>query len=131
MTTVYLAGPINGCTDDEAHGWRQGFMARFEEFYECYGFLDPMVRDYRGREDECVAEIVEGDKDDIDGCDIFLAYCWQVSWGTAMEIYHAWQLAKRVILVVPEGHRISPWLRYHSTAIVHTLDEAAEVIRAL
>lgn len=50
MTTIYLAGPINGCNDDEAH--RSG---------------------------------------------------------------------KRVVLVIPEGTRISPWLRYHSHAIVSDL----------
>jgi hypothetical protein len=121
MTTIYLAGPINGCIDDEAHGWRQGFM----DSLSGYKFLDPMVRDYRGREDECVPEIVEGDKADIEACDVFLAYCWQVSWGTAMEIFYAHQLGRRVVLVVPEGARISPWLRYHSHAIYKTLAAAA------
>ena len=24
--TIYLAGPILGCTDEETNGWRQGFM---------------------------------------------------------------------------------------------------------
>lgn len=133
MTTVYLAGPINGCTDDEANGWRQGFM---ESLAGCK-FLDPMVRDYRGREDECVGEIVEGDKADIDACDIFLAYCWQVSWGTAMEIYYAWERwgypqgrkpKKHIILVVPEGSRISPWLRHHSDLIIPTLADARQAI---
>lgn len=131
MTTVYLAGPINGCTDDEANGWRQGFMESLPGF----DFLDPMRRDYRGREDECVDEIVEGDKQDIDNCDVFLAYCWQVSWGTAMEIYYAWRgegrrlPGPRIVLVIPEGQRISPWLRYHSDVIVPTLAQAAELIR--
>ena len=120
MTTVYLAGPINGCNDDEANGWRQGVMDRHPD----HTFLDPMVRDYRGREDECVDEIVEGDKADIAKCDIFLAYCWQVSWGTGMEIHLAHQGGKRVIVVVPAGDRVSPWLRYHSEVVVTTLAEA-------
>lgn len=124
MTTVYLAGPINGCTDDEANGWRQGFMERLPED----DFLDPMVRDYRGQEDECVVEIVEGDKADIDQCDIFLAYCWQTSWGTGMEILYAWETGKHVMLVIPEGTRVSPWQRYHSHQIVWTLAEAAAVL---
>lgn len=120
---VYLAGPINGCNDDEANGWRQGFMARLPHLE----FRDPMVRDYRGREDECVAEIVQGDIADIDECDTFLAYCWQVSWGTAMEIFYAYRAGKRVILVVPEGARVSPWLRYHSHYIVSNLAAAGAI----
>lgn len=125
MTTLYLAGPINGCTDDEANGWRQGFM----DSLPGYKFLDPMVRDYRGKEDESVNEIVEGDKSDIEACDVFLAYCWQVSWGTAMEILYAHQVGKRVVLVIPEGARISPWLRYHSHAIYSTLAGASGEFR--
>lgn len=143
--TVYLAGPINGCTDDEANGWRQGFIDRHN--YRCWDcqrqsgqfhqaictvgegyirrveFLDPMRRDYRGKEDESVDEIVELDIKDIDECDVFLAYCWQVSWGTAMEIFYAYNAGKWVIVVIPEGQRISPWLRYHSHQIFSTLDE--------
>jgi nucleoside 2-deoxyribosyltransferase len=124
VTTVYLAGPINGCTDDEAHGWRQSFVNSLPDLQ----FLDPMVRDYRGREDESVAEIVEGDKSNIEACDVFLAYCWQVSWGTAMEIFYAHALGKRVVLVVPEDARVSPWLRYHADAIVSTFVDAAHQI---
>jgi nucleoside 2-deoxyribosyltransferase len=126
MTTIYLAGPINGCTDEEAHGWRGSFMALLPGF----AFLDPMARDYRGREEECVPTIVEGDKADIDACDIFFAYCWQVSWGTGMEILYAAERGKAGILVVPRGVRISPWLRYHSRLIVPTLRDAADAIRS-
>lgn len=121
---VYLAGPINGCTDEEAHGWRDGFMASLPDLK----FLDPMVRDYRGREDESVNEIVESDIEDINECDVFLAYCWQISWGTGMEVFYAYRTGKRVILVVPEGERISPWLRYHSHDIVPTLAVAAVLL---
>lgn len=46
MTTVYLGGPINGCTDSEANGWRQGFM---DSLAGCK-FLDPMV---------CLAQIFD------------------------------------------------------------------------
>lgn len=119
MSTVYLAGPIAGCNDEEASGWRQGFV----EAHPAHEFLDPMRRDYRGKEDDNVNDIVELDIEDIDTADIFLAYCWQVSWGTAMEIFYAYTSGKRVILVVPEGVRVSPWLRYHSDEIYKSLDD--------
>ena len=134
MTTIYLGGPIAGCLDEEASGWRNQFMADLPTF----SFKDPMVRDYRGIEDESVNEIVELDKEDIDQSDIVLAYCWQVSVGTSMEVYYAWDLrfdglgegpGPFVLLVIPEGTRISPWLRYHSDAIVTTLEEAQILIK--
>jgi nucleoside 2-deoxyribosyltransferase len=127
VTTVYLAGPINGCNDEEANGWRQNFMQHFPMSVE---FLDPMVRDYRGREDDCYEEIVHLDLLDIEKCNVFLAYCWQASWGTAMEIRLAYELGCTVVVVVPEGERISPWLRYHADTIVTTLTEAAHWIAA-
>ena len=121
---VYLCGPINGCTDDEAVTWRELVKQRIGED-SC---IDPMRRDYRGREDECVDEIVELDKVDIECSDVVLANCWQVSWGTAMEILYAYEFTKaRVIAVVPEGTRVSPWLRYHAT-VVHSLDEALMIL---
>jgi hypothetical protein len=126
---TYLGGPINGCTDDEANGWREGFKTRPELAH--VDFVDPMERDYRGREDDCVNEIVELDKRDIDSVDILLAYAWQPSPGTHMEIMYGYCQAPNsplVLLVMPEHMRISPWLRYHSHKIVHTLDEAADLI---
>lgn len=119
MTTVYLAGPINGCTDDEANTWRdQVKLALGVE-----NTLDPMRRDYRGIEDESVREIVEGDLEDIINSDIMLANCWQVSWGTAMEIFYANEIGKAVIAVLPPDARVSPWLRWHAE-VVHSLDDA-------
>lgn len=119
----YLAGPINGCTDDEANNWRDIVKQRLGAEH-C---LDPMRRDYRGNEDQSVAEIVRGDLDDIAAADLILANCWQVSWGTAMEIYHAHTISKGVIAVLPPGGLVSPWLRHHA-AVVHSLDEALALI---
>lgn len=123
---VYLAGPINGCTDDEAINWRQAVKDRLG-VYNC---IDPMRRDYRGKEAGNEDEIVEKDKLDIFCSDMMLANCWQVSWGTAMEIYYARDLLIPVHAVVPPDARVSPWLTYH--ARVHrSLDSALESIEYL
>lgn len=121
---VYLAGPINGCTDDEANNWRDVVKDKVG----ADNCLDPMRRDYRGIEDQSVNEIVIGDLTDINDSDVMLANCWQVSWGTAMEIHYAHGNGLRVIVIIPEGTRISPWLRYHSDAIVHNIDEALALL---
>jgi nucleoside 2-deoxyribosyltransferase len=111
---VYLGGPINGCTDDEAHGWRDDV----KQLLEAHGFewLDPMDRDYRGREMEpgIAAEIVELDKQDIDTCDVLLMNCPKPSVGTSMEILYGWLGGKQVYAVTPPGSIPSPWLVYHA-----------------
>lgn len=117
---VYLAGPINGCTDEEAHGWRDELKPLLEA--AGHEWVDPMRRDYRGREMEpgIAKEIVEGDILDIIDCDAVLAMCPKPSVGTSMEIFFAHrELALPVVVVVPDdGRDPSPWLVVHSTAIV-------------
>lgn len=126
LPILYLAGAINGCTDAEANDWRSYLKKR-------YGgeTLDPMRRDYRGKEAESVNEIVELDKVDIDDCDVFIANCPKPSWGTAMEIYYAWAARKPVVVIHPAEAPISPWVRYHSDAIVYSLDDAVKSAVAL
>lgn len=121
---TYLAGPIAGRTDDEANSWREYAAARLSDV------ANPMVRDYRGREDENVADIVEGDKDDIEGAECLLAYCPKPSVGTSMEVLYAWDRGIRVVVVVPDGP-VSPWLRYHSHFLATSLDVAIAWIKEL
>jgi hypothetical protein len=99
---VYLCGGINGLSDAACKDWRQVARnalnrgpgrARFHT-------LDPMARDYRGREDECVDEIVDGDKEDVLASDVILVNASKPSWGTAMEIMFAWSLHKRIVAFV-------------------------------
>lgn len=126
MTTLYLCGPINGCTDAECNDWRTAAKELWAG-----PTLDPMRRDYRGREDESVREIVELDKIDIVRSDAILVNYPGPSTGTDMEILFSWEHAKPVVVVVPTGNRISPWLRYHSHAIVHSFEEGVRVARDL
>lgn len=122
---TYLCGPINGCTDNEATDWRKWFHGFLP------GCLDPMKRDYRGREAECYREIVELDKRDIRKADIVLVNYWKPSVGTSMEILYAWELGKPVILWCRAGEVLSPWLRYHCLAIVHTKEAALAKVREI
>lgn len=108
---IYLAGPINGCTDAEANDWRSAVKKLHPN---C---LDPMARDYRGKEAESVREIVEGDKADIDQCDAVIVYFERPSVGTSMEVLYAWERSKPVVTVNKSGRPISPWLAYHSSVV--------------
>ena len=120
MKTVYLAGPINGKSDDECIAWRDFARNRLSDYYKC---LDPMSRDYRGREHDNARRIVEGDCADISQSDIVLALCESPSWGTAMELRIAFD-AHKTIIVVADKQTASPWLRYHATALFNTIEDA-------
>lgn len=123
---VYLGGPINGCTDAEAHGWRDAVKAVLDE--AGIPWCDPMERDYRGREMEPgIAEaIVENDKADIDSCDTLLMNCPKPSVGTSMEGLYGWEGGHRVIWVLPEGATPSPWQVYHGEiAEVSSVEDVA------
>lgn len=125
MTRIYLAGPIFGASDEQAHGWREELIGSNPDVV----FVNPMVRDYRGREDENVNSIVEDDKADITGVDYVIAWAADPSWGTAMEIFFAWSQGIPVIAIVPVGQRVSPWLRYHTRRVVPSPFGAMSVIR--
>lgn len=118
---VYLCGPINGCTDEEAKDWRAYCSRGLTGI--CY---DPMFRDYRGRELEpgIAEEIVENDKSDIMQCDALLVYYEKPSVGTSMEVLFAWNNGIPSIVVDKSGRPLSPWLLYHSAKVVASLDEA-------
>jgi nucleoside 2-deoxyribosyltransferase len=120
---VYLCGPINGRSDDDCKVWREAAKAVLPDT------LDPMRRDYRGREAESVDEIVELDKEDVLACDALLVYYDKPSVGTSMEILFAWEHRRPVVLVNKSDAPLSPWLVYHSRHIVSTLDEAITILK--
>lgn len=127
---IYLCGPINGCTDAEAMDWRTA-VKNSRLYMEQAVYVDPMKRDYRGKEAESYREIVDLDKRDVRSVDIVLVNYVKPSVGTAMEVFYAWTLGKPVVLWCAPDAVISPWLRYHSTAIVHSLETAVEKIREI
>jgi hypothetical protein len=121
---VYLCGPINGRGDDDCTVWREYAKSRLHDT------LDPMRRDYRGKEGEAWREIVELDKIDVARCDALLVYYDKPSVGTSMEMIWAWERGKRIVLVDKSDKPLSPWLRYHSHYIVRSLDDACDLLAA-
>lgn len=124
MDKVYLAGPIFQQSDATCNDWRAKFKA-----CGMFEWLDPMARDFRGKEDTHAAEIVEGDKDDIDGCHAVVAKVEPTSAGTSMEILWAW-LNETPVIAICAG-RVSPWVRYHATEICSNEDAALQKLKEL
>lgn len=126
---IYLIGPINGCTDSEANDWR----SLMKELLPEHEFLDPMRRDYRGREMEpgIAREIVEGDLADCDECDCAVAFRPKPSDGSAMEqFYVRGELDKPLVAIVPDGVTPSPWTVTFATIVVNSEKAAVEWIRS-
>jgi len=126
MTTLYLCGPINGCTDEQATGWREHVKSLWAG-----KTLDPMRRDYRGKEAVAYRDIVELDKIDIQRCDAVLVSYDKPSVGTSMEVLFAWQIGKPVVVVADNKTSISPWLRYHAHRIVGDYETGVAVAAEL
>lgn len=121
---VYLSGAMMNCTDEECRDWR----AQATQSLNC-ATRDPVtLRDYRGREHEAIAEVVENDKADIDDCDILLVNYIKPSVGTSMEILYAWERGKQVVLVAPRDIVLSPWLLYHSHRVFSDMQDAITYI---
>jgi nucleoside 2-deoxyribosyltransferase len=117
---LYLCGPINGRSDDDCTVWREEVKSKWPD---C---LDPMARDFRGRELEpgIDEEIVEGDKEDIRQCDGLLVYFDKPSVGTSMEVFYAHSLGKRIVIIDKSDRPLSPWLTYHSHKVVRSISDA-------
>jgi hypothetical protein len=120
--TVYLCGGINALTDSECNDWRTEAKA----ILRC-ATLDPMRRDYRGKESESWREIVDGDLVDIAASDCILVNATRPSWGTSMEIVYAWRAQKMIVAFVGQA-AVSPWLRFHCDSVVCSLSEACAVV---
>ena len=124
---LYLAGPIADCTDEECTIWRKLVT---EELSNLYDISDPFLRgDYRDNIDNRHdAEIVEGDKKEIEDSDVILVNWWKISIGTSMEVLYAWELGKVIVTVTTSKH---PWLCYHSHLLFDNMNLAIETIKEM
>lgn len=138
--TVYLAGPIFGCTLAEANDWRDATIARLRKrgiqgvsplrcepiHGERYGmeYVDPRFGTPRA--------ISSKNMLDVKMCDVTLAYMPTLSLGTLIELAWAYAFGKPTILVTT-----LPQVRDHAVVqacagwVLSTLDEAADVIEGV
>jgi hypothetical protein len=124
MKTIYLSGPIKGCTDEECRGWRDQVKCELAGMYE---FIDPMSRDFRGKEETVTSYLVVApDLNEISRSDIVICNFGKLSIGTAQEQVYADLFRKKVIVF--GQYRNHPWVRYHRKL---SFDTISGVIRYL
>lgn len=123
MRTIYLCGPIQNRTDAQCVEWRE----QAKIMWQMHGrALDPLRRDYRGRELENPAQLVADDLSDIDAADGLLVYFDGPSVGTAMEIFYAKHVLKKPVVVVDASNMktLPVWLVHHADTIRPDLQTA-------
>lgn len=118
---LYLAGPITGAKD--AGGWRQDVLPQLPKGWVG---VDPLEHERylidAGSDPET---IVRKDLELIAACDAVLALTDVPSFGTAMEIHFAAQMAIPVLSWRPKhrGGPTSPWLLAHSDMVTSSFAE--------
>lgn len=116
MSTVYLAGPITGCTYDGCTDWRN--YAKANLAVAGIVGLDPMrAKDYLAKETtlgnnyahplSCPRGIMTRDHWDCTRCDVLLVNlrgAKTISIGTVMEIAWAWDNGIPIVCVMEAGN---------------------------
>lgn len=141
--TVYLAGPVAHAPDGEGGAsWRDRFEARFGGRFEVRNPLSkynvplddlcikPGVSNPNDETTVGIDELVRNDKQMIEGADVVLVGYKPVrSVGTPMEVMYAFERDIPVILWGREGgFDLSPWYKYHTDAVLGSMDAAADWI---
>ena len=129
--TVYLAGPIDGCTHEEMTEWREEakeYLFPIHCFNPCNRHFDMS----RGNNDSISKQVVTLDKAEIAASDALLVWYNQPAagskmTGTTMEIIYAFERGKLVVLVSHEPI-ISSWIDYHTHIKCNTLKQGSQFI---
>ena len=87
------------------------------------------IKDFRDKR-ELARKIVENDLKFVGECDIIVAICDEPSFGTAIEIYHARRLGKKIV-ILNEHAQPSPWPVAFSDQVVRSLEELVEAMLKL
>jgi nucleoside 2-deoxyribosyltransferase len=131
---VFISGPILG------RETQQDYREVIGKICTKLGYetIDPWLRErviYKGNE-PCwwnnvpASGFVKRDLQDIDRCDVVIAYLPCLSAGTCMELFYAKRKEKKVI-VVSEMECLSPWIVVHSDRILRGFEELEEALQQL
>jgi hypothetical protein len=131
---VFISGPILGVEK------QQHYRKTITDICQKLDFevIDPWKRErviYNGTE-ECwwdkvpTFDFVQRDLDDADRCDIMVVYLPILSAGACMELFYAKRKGKKIV-VVSEQKCLSPWIVFHSDAIIRDFSKLEEALKSL
>ncbi len=129
---VFISGPIIGM--EKQQDYRKAITAVCAKLG--FDVIDPWKRErvlYSGTE-ECwwdkvpTFDFVQRDLDDADLCDVMVVYFPILSAGACMEMFYAKRKGKKVI-VVSEMKCLSPWIVFHSDAIIKSFNQLEETLK--
>ena len=129
---AFISGPIQGVESEQAYR-----DAISKICVRCgYEVVDPWQREkvmYRGTEAGWwnrvpSADFIRRDLEDIEKCDMLIAYFPRLSAGTCMELFYAKLKGKRTICIC-EIENPSPWITVHSDAIIKKIEELEDSLK--
>jgi nucleoside 2-deoxyribosyltransferase len=119
--TIYCSGPMQTVPHEEMCGWRQELISKYSEF----DWLDPTRHAMQGN-----PTVIERDKRDIAYCDAVLAHVPKFSCGTLMEIFFAFSVCgKPVVVVTPHEFHQDVWLKFHCHYLIDNFDDAMDFLK--
>ena len=74
------------------------------------------------------ASFIRRDLEDIEKCDVLVAYLPKLSAGTCMELFYAKIKEKRTICICTIENP-SPWIAFHSDVMLKSIGELEPVLR--
>jgi nucleoside 2-deoxyribosyltransferase len=131
---AFISGPIQGMET------RQSYREAIRRICIRCGYepIDPWQREkiiYRGEEHGWwekvpAADFIKRDLEDIEKCDVLIAYMPKLSAGTCMELFYAKMRGKKTICICKIKNP-SPWITTHSDIILRRIGELESALKAI
>ncbi|MCL6579611.1 MAG: nucleoside 2-deoxyribosyltransferase [Candidatus Bathyarchaeota archaeon] len=128
---VFVSGPIQGMEKE------QSYRNVIREICLRHGFevVDPWEREkviYSGTEDGWwnkvpAADFIKRDLEDVEKCDVLIAYLPTLSAGTCMELFYAKLKGKKTICIC-KIENPSPWITVHSDIILKDIGDLDKLL---
>ena len=129
---IYLAGTVY--KDEYDINWKKEFLT-YLGHSERYYIIDPNpIRDHDPLNLKMINfDVIGYDKRAIDNSDIVVAYVNKSSFGTAMEILHAFNNHNISIYVINPNKKFRKdiWLNYHCSMMFHNIKDCADQINMI
>lgn len=128
---VFISGPIQG-TETE-----QSYRAVIGEICVRLGFevVDPWEREkviYKGTahgwwDKVPTADFIRRDLEDIEKCDVLVAFLPKLSAGTCMELFYAKLKGKKTVCIC-QLENPSPWIVFHSDIVLKSIRDLEKAL---